>query len=564
MNIVYGVPPKQPKNTWVSFDTEIFSLNTKQMHRPTSGKFGCLTICTGEDVYYIDTIDQRLHHSFDAIEDCVWVAQKSDFDITHLRRWTNIPPRKKLWDTMYIERIMWNGYYDGFSIADQIRRYLDIEVDKSLQKSFETATEMSPEQIQYACLDSYYTLQVAKEQKKVIDDKSFDVWKHIDLPALWAVLDFKGFAVDVDRWVALAEKNRQRQVEIDEQLPFNPRSHTQVKKWFAEHKIVLESSDEEHLQDVIRKNKRVDATAMAQMILESRMYGKRASTYGKDWVDNYIEYEDGVPVVYSEFDINRAETGRMASSSPNLQNVPVRETPEFRECFIARPGNSLVIADYSAQEPRVTAFLSQDKKFMEVFNRGEDIYIYMAKEIFHEDIKKGDPRRAQMKSLILGMTYGLSKYGLAKREGIDVETAEKLLTESFRLFPGVASWMEKQQKNKKYVTTVPGRKCWINPYSEQSKRNVLNSPIQGTAADMMKMAMGRLHEEWYTHSWGFDVPFGICAPIHDELILDVPTKIAQEVSTVLKKTMIDVAEQMCPGIKFNADIAIGSRWSEKH
>jgi len=127
MNIVYGVPPKQPKNTWVSFDSEIFQLNSKQMHRPTSGRFGCLTVCTGEDVYYIDTIDDRLHHSFDAIEDCVWVAQKSDFDITHLRRWTNIPPRKKLWDTMYIERIMWNGYYDGFSIADQIRRYLTLK-----------------------------------------------------------------------------------------------------------------------------------------------------------------------------------------------------------------------------------------------------------------------------------------------------------------------------------------------------------------------------------------------------------------------------------------------------
>jgi len=78
------------------------------------------------------------------------------------------------------------------------------------------------------------------------------------------------------------------------------------------------------------------------------------------------------------------------------------------------------------------------------------------------------------------------------------------------------------------------------------------------------MAMGRLHEDWYTHSWGFDVPFGVCAPIHDELILDVPIKIVQEVATILKKTMIDVAEQMCPGIKFNADVAIGGRWSEKH
>jgi len=88
---------------------------------------------------------------------------------------------------------------------------------------------MSPEQIQYACLDSYYTLQVAKKQKEIIDDKSFDVWKHIDLPALWACMDFRGIAVDVDKWIALAERNKQKQDEIDAQLPFNPRSHKQVK-----------------------------------------------------------------------------------------------------------------------------------------------------------------------------------------------------------------------------------------------------------------------------------------------------------------------------------------------
>jgi len=459
---------------------------------------------------------------------------------------------------------MYNGYYDTFALDDVVRRYLNIELDKSFQKVFETATEMTEEMIEYSCKDSYYTLKVAQKQHEIIDPDSFKVWKDIDCPALWAIQDFCGFAIDVDKWLALAEKNKQTQEYIDTQLPFNPRSHVQVKKWFYEHGMKLESSDEEHLQEIIRKDHDPisDTHKIARMVLDSRMYGKRASTYGKAWIEDYIEYEDGVPVVYSEFDVNRAETGRMASSSPNIQNVPVRDTPEFRECFIARPDHSLIIADYSAQEPRITAYITQDISMIDIFNSGKDIYIEMAKEIFHENITKDDPRRIQMKSLILGMNYGLSEFGLSKRENISVDEAKNLLSQVFRMFPQAASWMEQQRKRKKFVTTVAGRKCHLNPYSDQCERNAINSPPQGSAADMMKKAIGILHKEWYSQPWGYD-KFGICGPIHDELVLDVPTPIAQDVAKFVKEVMIQTAEEMCIGIPFKVDISIGSRWSEK-
>jgi DNA polymerase-1 len=561
MNIIKSnTIPTPPKNTWVAIDSEWFGMNIKQMHRPTSGRFACMTVAIGEDVYYLDH-DYAVEQALDALNDCVWVFHKSDFDIVQLRRLSYIPPRRKLWDTLYIERIMYNGYYDTFALDDVVRRYLDVELDKHLQKAFENATEMTDEMIEYACKDSYYTLKVAQKQHEIIDKDSFKIWKDIDCPALWAIQDFCGFAIDVDKWLALAEKNKQTQEFIDGLLPFNPRSHVQVKKWFSEQGMKLESSDEEHLQEIIRKTKTEKIIEVAQAVLDSRMYGKRASTYGKSWIENYVEYEDSVSVVYAGYNVTGAETGRMAASDPAIQTIPVRDTPEFRECFIARPDHSLIIADYSAQEPRITAYITQDISMIEIFNSGKDIYIEMAKEIFHENITKDDPRRMQMKSLILGMNYGLSEFGLSKRENISVDEAKNLLSQVFRMFPQAASWMEQQRKRKRFVTTIAGRKCHLNPYSDQCERNALNSPLQGTAADMMKKAIGRIHQEWDYHEFGCG--FSIAGVIHDELVLDVPTPVAEVVSKFVQQMMVQVAEEMCVGVPFKVDISIGQKWSEK-
>jgi len=557
MNIIKSIPPPQDNNCFVSIDTEFFGMNKKQMHRPNSGRFACMTVCVNdEDVYYIDR-QEDVPAVLDNLNDCVWCFHNAKFDITQLRRYAEIAPRKKLWDTMLIERIMYNGYYDTFGLEDVVRRHLSIEMHKEPQKEFETATEMTPDKIEYACLDALYTRKVALEQKKHMDKDDFTVWTKIDRPALWAVMNFQGFALDKDKWIALAELNKQRQGEIDANLPFNPRSPKQVVKWFSEHGVKLESSDEEHLLKVVHKQDGI-AKEVAQQILDSRMYGNRASKYGTKWIKEFLEYDKEVPVFIASYNVVGAETGRMSANDPPMQTIPIRDTTEFRECFVARPGNDLLIADYSAQEPRIMAYLSQDKNLIQIFNDGKDIYIEMAKYIFNETITKKDPRRNTMKSVVLGMNYGLSKWGLSRREGIPVDLAEEYLTKSFKMFPGVANWMKKQQGNHKYVTTVAGRKYWLNSYATQSERNSLNAPIQGTAADMFKKSVSTLYQEW-----NFDCPFGVVAVVHDELVLDVPKHLSKQISKLLSDIMVQTAEEMCPGVPFKADVAIGSRWSEK-
>jgi len=559
MKIIKSIPPPQPNNLWVGVDSEWFGLNENQMHRPLSGRFGCLTISTDYDtVYYIDNPNE-VEPALQAIQDCVWCIHKAGFDVVQLRRHASIPPRKKLWDTMLIEKVLWNGYYDKFAADDLARRYLNIYMDKSLQKSFSKSDSMSDDQINYACTDAMLELQIALEQKKSVSANDFKIWSEIDRPTLWAILDFQGFAINVDAWTKAAENNLSRQQILKEQIPFNPNSSSQVKEWFSKHKIKLESSDVDHLEEFIESKKSPpELVEIARMILDSRMYGKRASTYGLDFITDFIEYDNGVPVIVSEFQPNWAETGRFSSSNPNMQNIPVRDTLEFRDCFIARPGNKLVIADYSAQEPRVTAYLTQDKKLKEIFDSGKDIYIEMAREIFGETITKSDPRRKQMKSVILGAMYGLSKWGLASKEEMEVEEADRLLTKTFTLFPDIKTWMKKQQKNKTCVHTIAGRKLWVNPYSSQVERNVLNSPIQGSSADMMKKAIIMLHQ-----TWDFGCPFGIVAPVHDELVLDVPESLTKDVAFRVNDVMVQAAETMCPGIPFKADVIIADRWSEK-
>jgi len=315
-----------------------------------------------------------------------------------LRRHAEIKPRKKLWDTMLIDRIMWGGYYDLFGLDDLSRRYLDIELDKSLQKSFVDATELSEEQIQYAALDTINTLKICEAQKKHLTKTDMKIWKEIDQPALWAIMDFQGFRVDVDKWKALAEYNKRKQEEIDEQLGFNPRSYKQVKWVLREEGFKgLPSTGEAELLKHIKDYPDTKARELAELVLESRKYGTRASRYGMAFLEKYIEEENDYHVVYGDYDVNLAETGRTACRNPNMQNIPARETKEYRECFIPRPGNILLVADYSSQEPRISAFLSDDKKMKSDVSY-EDVYRTV--ETMDDQIYNIDDQKMQLDSFI--------------------------------------------------------------------------------------------------------------------------------------------------------------------
>ena len=559
MNIKYEIPPKFSSG-FASIDLEIFGLNENQLHRPTSGVFACASIAHESDpeTAYILTEEKQIQGALDNLEHCVHVFQYGTFDVVHLRRWAKYPPRKKFWDTYLVERIMYGGYYDKFALDDLIRRHLGEYRDKSLQKSFSDATELSREQIQYAAHDAIDTLKVALSQKKQIDKDSFNVWKKIDLPALWAFLDFQGFRLDVDAWKALAKHNEQMEQELDESFDFNPRSPKQVKEklqklgWKS-----LKSTAVGELEKRSSKNPESDPALLANKILEYRKYKKRASTYGMNFVEDYLESELDYHVIHSNYNVVGAKTGRTSSSNPNLQNIIARDTDAYRNCFLARPGNKLVVIDYSANEPRFLAYKCQEPWMIDIFNSDRDIYIALAKDVFGEEIDKKSPRRNDMKAIILGTDYGMSEYGLAKKLGCSKDEAAEFFRIMFKKLPNLADYMHEQRTKTTYVTTVGGRKSWLNPYSAQCERNALNSPIQGSAADLLKLSLNLLHQRWPT-----DLRFGVVGQVHDEIIIDSPAISIREVSEFAEKCMMEAGEILCPTIPFPAKPIICDKWGE--
>jgi DNA polymerase-1 len=161
-----------------------------------------------------------------------------------------------------------------------------------------------------------------------------------------------------------------------------------------------------------------------------------------------------------------------------------------------------------------------------------------------------------MKSVMLGIDYGMSVPGLATKAGITLDEAEETMITFRRKFSTLSDYMDNVMQKKKYVTTASGRKAWLNPYSGQCERNALNSPVQGTGGDMLKRAISNMHKEWK-----FDYPFGIVEVTHDEIGLDVPEGIAQEVADFTERIMVETANEMCPSMKFRVDKHITDTWA---
>ncbi len=562
MEIIIDTLPKGrlKENQFIAFDIEIWGLQEGKLHRPNHGKFACLSMCYEPGKVYVYTHIRYLKPLFEWAEKGVWVFHNAKFDIGHLRRgWVPVPIRTKLWDSLIIEQILWSGFHTGFGLQDLCRRYLDYYMVKETRLEFaQEQSELTRQQIEYAAIDAEKTLLVALAQRKRITKKEFGVWKNVDLPALWAFLDFQGFAVDEQGWKDLAKRNKQRQLEIDKELPINPRSYKVVKEYLQERGFKgLRSTGQDVLTDYMARYPDTEATEIAEQVILSRTYSKRASTYGEKMLKTYLEYEfDHVGVFHADWKITGTETGRPTSANPCINNIPIRDTKDFRELFTHRPGYKLVVVDVSQQEPRIAAYLSQDKKLIKAFQSGGDVYLATSEQI--KNVSGKDISRTDTKAIFLGLGYGLSDMGLASVLGITQDEASNLIQVFFKSFPGMADYIQTRQSVfPDYVETVLGRRHWLNPYDYQWERNALNSPIQGTAADQLKMALGKMRSQW-----NFNHPFPLVAQIYDEVIADVHRDIAEEVAEFIRDTLVSTAEDMCPGIPFAADVSIVDNWAE--
>lgn len=561
--IIKSIPPKLFASDWVAIDLELFNAEKRKLHRPTTGTFACCAFCFDPEAVYVITHPEQVKLALEYIKDAIWVFHNAIFDITHLRRWADIPPRKKLWDVMILERIMCGGLYEGdqYGLEDVVRRRLDLRMNKEIRKTFENCNELTDEQIAYNANDAYVTFLACQQQQKEITKKDYRIWTDVDRKAFWPILDFKGFRMDTEAWKELSDTNKARAETIKENMPFNPASPKQVKEVLLKNGFKgLRDTQAPSLDKAMLKHPDCLAAQYAKQIREYRTYAKRASTYGQNFLDDFIECEENnVFSIRASYWVVGTEHGRTSSSSPNMQNIPARETKEFRKCFIARPEHKLVIADMGQQEARIAAFLSQDRKLIEIMNDlNQDIFVGMAKLIYKRDIEKSDPFRKQVKNTTYGVLYGMSPQGMAERYDMPIEDAEKAIDDFFHTFSGLYSWVEQQKKKKDYVETILGRRIWLNPYSEQCERNAINDPICGSAADQMKIALGNIYEKW-----NFPFPFACVGYIHDELIFDVPEEYADEVSLLIAQEMRNAAETQCPGIPFPVECIIADKWSEK-
>ena len=189
-----------------------------QFHRPF-GDFAFLgATIDGETVYYT-TDTSEVQEFLDRINESTWIFQKGDFDLRQLRRWATIPNRVKYYDTMYMEKILWSGYYHSFSLKALVRRYLGCYMEKEVRDEFETATELTEETLRYACMDVIATWHVYQEQRKLCTRNDMDLWKNVDQGALWCILNMRGMKLDVEAWTALAEKNEKRVDELQNKYP---------------------------------------------------------------------------------------------------------------------------------------------------------------------------------------------------------------------------------------------------------------------------------------------------------------------------------------------------------
>jgi DNA polymerase-1 len=306
---------------------------------------------------------------------------------------------------------------------------------------------------------------------------------------------------------------------------------------------------------------------LPKIILENRSLSKLKSTY-TDKLPTMIAGSTGR--VHTSYHQAVAATGRLSSSDPNLQNIPIRseEGRRIRQAFIAPPGYKLVAADYSQIELRIMAHLSGDAGLLKAFSEGRDVHRATAAEVFGiSEADVTDNQRRSAKAINFGLIYGMSAFGLAKQLGIGRGEAQDYVNLYFERYPGVRDYMDNTREHAKdlgYVETIFGRRLYLPeiksrnaPRRQHAERTAINAPMQGSAADIIKRAMIRV-ANWLPDS-GFDAR--MIMQVHDELVLEVNADQAEGFAEALKQQMQDAAELRVPLL---VEAGIGDNWDEAH
>ncbi|WP_159874721.1 DNA polymerase I [Aquitalea denitrificans] len=432
----------------------------------------------------------------------------------------------------------------------------------------------------YAAEDADITLRLNQYFAPQLTGKLGEIYRDIELPVAEVLfrMERNGVLIDRDQLAAQSHQLGTQMLQLESQAyelagqPFNLNSPKQLQEiLFGKLGIPTKGIKKTPSGGFSTDESVLEALALdyplPKCILQYRSLTKLKSTY-TDKLPTLINPDTGR--VHTNYSQAVAITGRLASSDPNLQNIPVRtaEGRRVREAFIAKPGHSIVSADYSQIELRIMAHLSDDEGMLAAFASGEDIHKATAAEVFGVTLEQvsSDQRRAA-KAINFGLIYGMSAFGLAAQLDIERSAAQQYIDRYFMRYPGVADYMQRTRETAReqgYVETVFGRRLYLpeiklaNPARRAgAERAAINAPMQGTAADLIKLAMIAV-QNWLDAQ---KLSSLLIMQVHDELVLEVPDTELELVKQQLPQIMAGVAQLKVPLL---AEVGAGNSWEAAH
>ena len=529
---------------------------------------------------------KKLQLLFDNKE-ITWIGQNLKYDFLVLK-WYGVELKGKTFDTMLAHYVIEpEGRRSMDLLSAQFLGYEPVSIETLIGKKGKnqgTMKDVALEQIkEYAAEDADITLQLKECFEPLIKKKEVTrVFEEVENPLVRVLVDmeFEGVNVDVNflkeysKVLDVEVKKSEESVFAQAGVRFNLASPKQlgevlfdVLKLDAKAKKTKTgqyATGEEVLAKMAAKHKIVDD------ILNFRELSKLKSTY-VDALPEMINSKTGR--VHTSYAQAVAVTGRLSSTNPNLQNIPIRSDrgKEVRKAFIPRdPSHVLVSADYSQIELRVVAAISGDPNMCEAFKLGKDIHTATAAKVYgidEADVTK--EMRYKAKSVNFGIIYGQGAFGLAENLGISRTEAKEIIDNYKKEFPNIQLYMDAQINKAKelgYVETLMGRKRWLRDINSSNftvrgfaERNAINSPIQGSAADMIKLAMIKVHNEMKKQHWDSKM----ILQVHDELVFDATEAELPALKELILSCMKN-ALVLPNGVPVEAEIGVGKNWLEAH
>ena len=518
-------------------------------------------------------------------ESILKIGQNIKYDYEVLHKY-GVTLKGKLFDTMIAHYLIQPELRHNMDyMAETLLNYKTIPIESLIgakgKQQQKNMRDLQPSEIyEYACEDADITLQLKHVlEPKLKEVEAEDLFWNIEMPLVPVLADMELHGVRLDT-AALEETSRiftERMNQYEQEIyelageSFNISSPKQVGEMLFGKLQIMEKpkktktgqyvTSEEVLVSLENKH------PIVHKILEYRGIKKLLSTY-IDALPKLIKPETGH--IHTSFNQALTATGRLSSSDPNLQNIPVRtdDGKEIRKCFIPEPGCEFFSADYSQIELRIMAHLSEDENMMEAFREGFDIHRATAAKIWHEDMENvTDTQRKKAKQANFGIIYGITTYGLAQRMDIPNGEAKELIDGYFNTFPKVKAYMERakeEARQKGYAETIFHRRRYLAGINSRNatvrgfaERNAINAPIQGSEADIIKVAMVRIWQRFKREN----IRSKMILQVHDELNFSVFPDEKERVERIVIEEMQNAYPLNVPLI---ADAGWGENWLEAH